>query len=228
MDIFVWVTGVVALVVAIVLAVLNSHLKKKVVNLSMEIAAGHQPSHQPSRDMVDAAPAAPGTWGRFWDRWEWKPMRLPLILIVLGGAGLLWAFQAGFFDLLKALIAEVNVGSVEWWGLAFGFFGACVATFSGAVMLILGIGANLSQDSPPKDEKPAMVSEQFAMGMVHSARYDDRQPQQYTPSAEDLAARQRMDMIHEVRMLRETNVITAKGAAEMLGNVPKEHVNEAE
>ena len=99
----------------------------------------------------DALPKVAGTtaWGRFFDRWEWKPMRLPLLVVVIVGALVLVSFQDNFFAVFKLLVQDTTVGSSEWWGLAFGFFGACVATISGVLLLIFGIGAALAQDSPP-------------------------------------------------------------------------------
>ena len=43
-----------------------------------------------------------GAWGRFWDRWEWKPMRVPLIVIVVLATVLVATFQKGLFSVFLA------------------------------------------------------------------------------------------------------------------------------
>ena len=92
-------------------------------------------------------------WTRFWDRWEWKPMRLPLIIIALAAIWLLSIVVAGMFDMFGKLITDLNKAP-DWWDIAvlFGFFGSIVTWLSMASMGIITIAVHLSQDSPPPDQ----------------------------------------------------------------------------
>lgn len=163
-----------------------------VVALAVQV---HRQKHQLAKQAAASAagreiqPAAIATtaWGRFWDRWEWKPMRLPLLIVVVLAVHLLANFQNGFFAVFTALITKLHV-QAQWWdvGLLFGFFGAAVAVFAGGIMAIIALGSNLSTDSPPPTE--GQVSDSTVKEILSANAARDEKLERLATSISELAA----------------------------------------
>lgn len=118
------------------------------------IVLAYKLSRQPKVESVDAdGKKVESAWANFWLRWEWKPMRLPLIIIALASIWLLSTVVAGVFGAFESLITELNEAP-NWWDIAvlFGFFGSIITWLSMATMAIIAIAVHLSQDSPPPDQ----------------------------------------------------------------------------
>ena len=141
--------------VAIMVVSMARKLRRMQSELVMLRARDSGPGAPAPRDDHGPRPCDKPTtaWGRFFDRWEWKPMRLPLLIVVCLAVYLLAGFQDGFFSVFKEMIEKLRV-EAKWWdvGLLFGFFGAAVAVFAGGIMAIIALGGNLSTDSPPPSE----------------------------------------------------------------------------
>lgn len=145
MDFSLWFAGAAA--VALIFALVVIALAIVVQRLKGEVSALAADKRLPEPKARTTA------WGRFFDRWEWKPMRLPLLIVVVLAVHLLAQFQGGLFGVFKTLLQELRVDA-QWWdvGLLFGFFGASIAVLAGGIMAVIAICGNLSTDSPPPAE----------------------------------------------------------------------------
>lgn len=147
-----WAAVAVAVLTIVVMGTRLGRQKAQIARLVDGSAGAGRDYARNDHQHTAAPPPRDTAWTRFWDRWEWKPMRLPFLVVMTYTFVVLLLLVSGMWEFLSGMIKDREIRHIVDLAVLFTFLGSVVSMVAMGLGQKLGAAAALAQDSPPPAE----------------------------------------------------------------------------